>query len=381
MARFQRYVLIEVLKTFLFTAGLILSVLLLVGAVQQGVREGLPMAVVLKIVPYLIPDVLILTAPACMLFAVCSVFGRMSAAHEITALKAAGISPMSVIRPILAMSFLASVATFAIYDLSAGWARPGLKRTIFESVNRVICGVLRSNGSFRNAELSVVVDGVRKGELINPVIQLHQSLENERDIVLSARRATFTKPKSDGVMTLSLLGGELELGDEAVLTFPGRWSHDILLPCQLRDPNTASPAYLRLREIPHQIDREKRIVGELRERQRADPDSLPESTAELDWHRNRLFRLQAETSRRMANGFACLCFTVIGIPVAIFSRSSENVTVFFTCFGPVLVVFYPLLVTGETLARRGVFPELTVWMANASLLLIGVYLLTSQLRK
>jgi lipopolysaccharide export system permease protein len=256
-----------------------------------------------------------------------------------------------------------------------------LKRTIFESANRVICGVLKSNGAFRNDELSVVVDGVRQGELINPVIQIHRRREAKPDIIVSAKRATLTKPTNDGVMTLRFYGGELAVGNQAALTFPGHWAHDVVLPNERRDPNTVSPASLRLGEIPGQIDRETRIVGEFRDRQPAAPDGLQGTSDELDWHQKRAFRLRAETSRRMANGFACLCFTVIGIPVAIFSRSSENVTVFFTCFGPVLLVFYPLLVTGETLARRGIFPELTVWMADASLLLVGVLLLKSQLRR
>ena len=88
----------------------------------------------------------------------------------------------------------------------------------------------------------------------------------------------------------------------------------------------------------------------------------------------------AEVPRRMSNGFGCFCFALVGIPVAMRTRSSDVMSVFFLCFLPVLVVYYPLLVVGENMAREGTLPNLSVWMADAVLVVAGILLLRHSLK-
>jgi lipopolysaccharide export system permease protein len=101
---------------------------------------------------------------------------------------------------------------------------------------------------------------------------------------------------------------------------------------------------------------------------------------EIQVHHVRLARLEAEVARRMSNGFGCLCFAMIGIPVAMRSRSSDTMSVFFKCFVPILVVYYPLLVTGEEIARAGIYPQYSVWLADAVLLFAGLVLFVRNAR-
>ena len=49
--------------------------------------------------------------------------------------------------------------------------------------------------------------------------------------------------------------------------------------------------------------------------------------------------------------------------------------VFFLCFLPILLVYYPLLMTGENIARQGIFPRCSVWLADAVLFTVGIVLL------
>ncbi len=113
----------------------------------------------------------------------------------------------------------------------------------------------------------------------------------------------------------------------------------------------------------------------------ADGGQAAQSRArELQSRQARLFRLQAEIPRRWANGFGCLCFVLVGIPVAMRGRSADTMSVFFLCFMPILLVYYPLLVVGENLARAGVVPEFSVWLANAVLFAAGAVLTWRALR-
>ena len=62
-------------------------------------------------------------------------------------------------------------------------------------------------------------------------------------------------------------------------------------------------------------------------------------------------------------------------------RSSDTMSVFFLCFMPILLVYYPLLMTGENIAREGFYPGLSVWLADAVLLVIGAVLMLRIMRR
>jgi lipopolysaccharide export system permease protein len=75
-----------------------------------------------------------------------------------------------------------------------------------------------------------------------------------------------------------------------------------------------------------------------------------------------------------------LGFALLGIPIAMRGRASDTMSVFFLCFLPILLIYYPLLVTGENLARAGVYPPLSVWLANTVLFAAGAALTWRSLR-
>ena len=86
--------------------------------------------------------------------------------------------------------------------------------------------------------------------------------------------------------------------------------------------------------------------------------------------------------RRLSPGLACLAFVLIGIPVGIMTRMGNMVIGFFISFGIALVVYYPLLITGESLARKqGLPPGPAMWGANIILGIIATVLLVRLFRK
>jgi lipopolysaccharide export system permease protein len=93
-----------------------------------------------------------------------------------------------------------------------------------------------------------------------------------------------------------------------------------------------------------------------------------------------LYRLQTEPPRRWANGFSCLCFALVGAPMAIRRRNSDMLTSFFLCFLPILVVFYPLLAWGLDRAKAGAVPPYSVWAADIILSVWGLWMLRNVVR-
>ena len=76
--------------------------------------------------------------------------------------------------------------------------------------------------------------------------------------------------------------------------------------------------------------------------------------------------------RRWAGGFACLCFVLVGVPMAICLRNRDFLTSFFLCFLPILIVYYPLMIFGADQAKNGNLPTIFVWAGNGMLMLWGV---------
>ncbi|MBC8357249.1 MAG: LptF/LptG family permease [Planctomycetes bacterium] len=381
MTTVPRYVLIETLKTFFVAAFAILACLLMVGGAQQGIRHGLPPRVIAQVLPFLVPEMLRFALPGCLLFAVCSVFGRMSATNEILAVKASGVNPSRLVWPILGVACLLSLITFQIYDVCAIWARPGLKRTMINATDEIIYGYLSSNKSFTNHQLSISVRGVEDGDLVQPVIQVFEGGTENQPVTFSAERASITCSDLEDTLRFDCYHGWVEVGDETSISFNGIWTSEIDLPSSARgDVDVASPAALRVSEVGSQVRREQAWLRDANRRQKQVMEDPEQFAIDFQHHQQRLYRLQAETPRRFSNGFACLCFAMVGIPVAIWQKSSDNVGVFFLCFGPILLIYYPLLVVGENLARGGIFPSLTVWLADGVLLVAGLLLMRWQVR-
>ena len=89
----SRYVMSELLQVFLVALTALTLFMLVVGLVKEAQQQGLGMMQIAALIPYVIPEAMRFAVPGTMLFAVASVFGRLSASNEITALKAAGITP------------------------------------------------------------------------------------------------------------------------------------------------------------------------------------------------------------------------------------------------------------------------------------------------
>src|SRR5262245_46946111 len=130
MRRITRYIIAEFLKIFCVALTLITSVMILGVVSVEAIREGLAAASVLRLLPYVVPLALLYAVPCTTLLAVCSVYGRMSASNEIVAIKAAGVWPITILAPILVVSFVMSLLVVGLNDVAVSWGRIGMNRVL-----------------------------------------------------------------------------------------------------------------------------------------------------------------------------------------------------------------------------------------------------------
>ena len=95
----QRYVMGEVLRAFLLALLTITIVIVLFMVMIEAAKMGLTPREILHFVPYVIPGSLPYTIPVSLLFSVTVVYGRLASDNEVIAVKTAGLSAWTVLRP------------------------------------------------------------------------------------------------------------------------------------------------------------------------------------------------------------------------------------------------------------------------------------------
>jgi len=381
-----RHVLWETFKTFVLTLVVSTLFLTLCGGVAEGVRKGFPPTVVLQLLPFVLPEMLRVTLPTCLLFAVCSTFAELSSANHLTALKSMGISPARLIWPVAVAAIALSFVTFGLYEACAAWARPNLNRTIAQSLEDIAYGVLRSEKHYESESCSIFVQQVDGRRLIRPVF-VFPTEDKSQQITLTAAEARLNaheQEHGDWAIRLTCRDGSIEVGDQGRLDFADTFTQDVRINTGSPNENHLTPAALPSDRLRVQLAHEKHELSRCsRQLQHLAPQASERQALanEMQHRRERLLRIQVEQPRRAANGLSCLCFAMFGIPIAMRMKTSDNMTVFFVSFLPILLVFYPLMILSETLARRDWFAPHSIWLADAVLLAIGGWMLHRALRR
>lgn len=385
MRMLTRYVLSELLKVFLVALTGLTVMLLIVGLVKQAKDQGLGPQQVVLLIPYVLPDMLRYTIPATILFAASSVYGRMSGSNEVVAIKSLGISPMAVIWPCFILSFLLSLLTVWLNDVAVTWGQRGIQRVVIESVEDIVYSMLRTQRSYTTRNISIMVKAVEGKRLIQPTFNI--TSDDQPPMTVMAREAELL---SDGeLLRVVCYQASIEIQGQgsAVLDV---FEHEIPLDEVSRSgDNSRIPTRVPLSLIPRERERVEAELADYK-RRRAAELALPLLTGDFDvydsqdWKLeaniiqdklNWLYRLDTEPPRRWSAGFSCLCFALIGVPMAIWRRNADFLTSFFLCFGPILIIYYPLLVFGVEQAKSGAFHAYIVWLGNAVLALWGLWML------
>lgn len=392
-----RYVIWEALKFFL-AALLVLTLFLSLGmGVNEGLRRGAPPVVMLRIIPAMLPEMLGITIPVALLFSVSSVFGRMTGANEVVALKSLGISPMAVVWPALVLATFLSLGTVWMYEIAATWCRPYRDRVFSESLEDIAYSMLQKNSkSFDCPQFAIAVTAVEGRKLIQPTIIIKDSLGQPKATLHAAEATLWTDMKKNPpVLVIEYTDSDFDVnGMQGSNPMTDRQSMPINIPI----PDRTRRDWVAMREIPDSVallraqiangESTLRQLEELREAHKilGTPESADEAaniagkSEEINDKRHKIFALRAESYRRWSNGFTCLCFALIGTPVAMLRRNADVLTNFFSCFLPILIVYYPLLMLSDHMATSGRVWPVLFWTADLALFLPAIFLLRRVIR-
>jgi len=389
----QRSVLRQLLTVFVISLTAVTLLMISVLIILAVRKQGLGYEQMFQVLPYVLPDALRFSVPATILFSVCSVYGRLASANEVVAIKSVGISPWAIVWPTLVCVALISYVAVWLNDLAVSWGYDGLRKVVMQSIEPVTYSVLRSQKTHTTDNFTINVRDVVDDRLIEPTMTFKAGPNSPEFMI----RAEWAKLKADveaETLTLWFHNGHATGGD-----MKGRFGGTIKREIPLsqgskQGSRSQSPSHVSLREIPGQIVAQKKQIQSTEENlatQAAtamlagDIQALGESSwdrgrSQLEGDRKRLHHLKTEPHRRWANGFSCLCFVFIGCPLALRMRNAEFWTVFFMCFLPILLVYYPLLTVSVGQAKVGDMPPIAVWLGNVIMIIWGLWTLRKVIR-
>lgn len=395
MSLLTRYVLAELLKIFLLALTVLTLLMLIYGLVKQARDQGLGPEQVVRLIPYILPEMLRYTIPATLLFATACVYGRMSGSNEIVAIKSLGISPMAVVWPGYILAAFLSLITFWLNDVAITWGQAGIQRVVFESVEEIVYGMLRTQRAYSNKSVTILVKGVEGKRLIQPTFTF-AGTGTQPPQTVTAKEAQIRC--NDDMLTIVFQHATVEMqGRQGTNSFYfDHMEHERSLRELSRQTDDSHvPTRVPIRRIDWEVEHVETEMSSYQRRQAGqaglalaigDFDYL----ATKDWNheglvlqdfRNHLYRLFTEPPRRLSAGFSCLCFVLVGAPMAIWRRNSDFLTSFFLCFLPILLIYYPLLVFGVEQSKSGACNPQINWLGNAVLAVWGLWMLRDKVLK
>lgn len=387
-----RYIALEMVVAFLviLTSMTLFIFLGLIG--KEAVDNGIGLGPILRMLPYLLPQALQFAVPGALLLAATNVYGRLSSANEIVAIKSSGVSPMVMMWPTFVLAALVSLGEVVLNDLAVSWGRGGADRVILESLEEIAYSRLQVARNFRTDRLNVNVRRLEGRKLIQPVIQVSAS-NGRAPSLITADSAELRADAAAGVVSIKLYNADGNMSGWSI-THPGQFERSFTIDEFTGRKNDRHPTSYALHELADAKRRQDEYIENLRRTNASDVaasllfgrlDDLSQAQwsprfAEIDAASRTRCRLFTEPYRRWANGFSCLAFVLIGAPMAVRRRHGEFWGSFFACFLPILLVYYPMLVGCLDRAKEGALPPQAVWLGNIVLVAWGVWLMRRVIR-
>ena len=363
MRTLHAYLLRQVISSLILTVVVFTFVLLLANVLKEIVSllvSGLVTpAVVLKAVLLLVPFVLVFALPLGMLTSTLLVFGRLSSDNELTATRASGISLITFASPVIAFSLvLSGLCAWINMDLDPR-CRMAYKELI-SIVGRQNAGLGPAEGRFTRIGNHVIYVGSRNGAVLENVM-LFENRDGTK--VRDVRASKGILVQNTNEFSLKLIEAHiLERTDQGWET-RGTMG-EVEVPISLgRVGQSSSPniKHMSLAQLLEERSLWRQQLG-----------GLP-NTASSEFRSTTPIEVQIH--RQVAFSFACIGFTLIGIPLGIRAhRRESNLGVAIALV--LLLIYYSFFILGMALDTRPEFmPQFILWIPNFLFQLVGAFLL------
>jgi LPS export ABC transporter permease LptF/LPS export ABC transporter permease LptG len=367
--KLDRYLMTEILGPLglgFVVYTFILLIRFLFQSAEMIIRRGLPVSIVGKLLLMTLPNIVVLTLPMSLLFGTLIAVGRLSSDSELIAMRASGLSLLTLYRPILLLSGMLTVLNTLLMVYALPWGNHALQELRLEIATQTVAQQVEPRVFYEEWEGKVVyVFEVPTGSKRWKGVFLAEAIPStQKNQITTADWGEVLVDPAGERLVLRLYNA---IQHKVDLSAPDRYEisrHrrlDLVLDDQFTSVQKAKlSASKGIREL---------TLGELRDLAR-DPsiDSEQRNLARVEIHKK--FSIPA----------ACLVFGLFALPLGINNRRGGKASGFALSIG-ILIVYYILLNNGEEAARFGRMPAwLAMWLPNLLLAGFGVFLLVRRNR-
>jgi lipopolysaccharide export system permease protein len=388
----QRTIFLELLRVFLLALCALTGLVLMAGIVAEATQRGLGPGQILAVIPLLIPNMLPYTLPTTTLFATCVVYGRLAADNEILAIKAAGIHIVHILSPAIFLGVLASAATFFLYLDTIPVTHWIMRSQIVSDIDELVLQVLKKDLRFQAPGMNtkIFVERVEGRKLIKAHFFIRQDPKVEgSDIVAFAREAEMRFDLKNNQILVHMRNCYIAGNGPGADAFVENKVWPIELPKDFNKAQLKSRATdMTWKELWEQRDlqfqKKAEIDQDVASHQVAinlggAPPNFPEHIQQRLNQRktcdSQLDSIDAELNMRPAFALGCLCFVLVGCPIGIWFSKSDYLSAFITCFLPIVIVYYPLMLCAINMAKSGRIPAWQgIWFADELMALAAAVL-------
>lgn len=351
MRTLHRYIVSQVLASTVITVA-VFTLVLLLGNVLRDLLEFVAQGhsspwLLVRALGLLVPFVLAFSLPIGMLTASLLVFGRFSADQELTAARAAGVSLVALVAPVIGLSIVFS-ALCGWINLEVAPASRVAFKALRDSVLQQPLASLIPEGRYVSLgdNLTLYAREVRGNQLHDILISgttnrvVAGVSERFENLIVNARDAEILPKSADGKP-------ELVLHDlHGVYWSPEGWRgfREAEHRHVLGRLGAGEARALKYNEMTF-----RQLAAERRQRVALGLDVTP---------------ITVQLHRQVAFSFACVGFTLVGIPLGIRTHRREtNIGVGLALL--LLAIYYSFVVLGQALETHPMWhPEWIFWIPN-----------------
>ncbi len=393
MRTLHKYITGQVAASLLLTVAVFAFVVLLLNALHDLLPLLLgghvPLLLVAKGVGLLLPFACVYALPMGFITATLLVFGRFSADQEYTAMRASGVSLLSLITPVLWLS-LACCGVSAAFNLYLGpRARMEFVNLRYELLHEI------ANAEIPEGQMIYDFPGYmffvgknHNGDLEDVNIYRLQS-ETNWDVLVHAAKGRLTTDRALNQLVMDLTDARVLDPARHSITAISRQTLNFDLHSVTNantKPKISDMTFRQLQQELRDLKTSQLTPAPItstngqRTSFKVSGNISPAQVTELfrDPKRNRddqIARVRVAMHREIAFSFACFGFTLVGIPLGIrVHRRETNIGMALAL--ALVVVYYGFTMLGESLAARPEFyPHLILWLPNFIFQAVGAALL------
>ena len=347
---------------FLFMVFFVNQILLVA---ENILKKHVPVIDVMRLITYSLPMVIAQSAPFATLVGFLMCLGRLASDNEILIFRASGLTYRMILKPVLILGVLISIASFFVNDylLPLGTIKYNkLYRSILTSNPAV---ELEPNSIKRTNDKTLVIGEV-DGDNVSDLIFFDTDSDGSQRIIV-ADKSSVKKSATVGVLM------KLVMNDASVLMIDTSTKNDYeVLTSESVELNIFESTFLENDSIIS--PREMTSYDLYKE--------IKTMTADDDMSQKKLNRYNLEMAKKFSIPFGSIFFALLAMPLALIFGKHNGQTIGLLIGLFISLFYWAMSIVGQIFSSRtGLYGTTTMWAPNILIGVAGILFYLRLLRK